>query len=93
MARIYIANGQLGTILIRDALPPHLTLGQFKELGPSVDNAAPPRLLATDKLRSLREYPFLYTAEDCAFLDTAPLGCWEKVWTELGARWEMSDAQ
>ena len=91
MARIYIANGQLGTVLIVDELPPHLILGQFKEFGPSVDNRQPPRSLATDRPSDLRDHPFFYTSIDITFLEMAPLGCWQKSWSESGPIWEIEE--
>jgi hypothetical protein len=87
--RIYIANQVLGTVVVTDRIPAGRTIGQFFDLGPTVDNRPPPRGLVTDLVDHLAEYPCHYTAADLAFLTGAPLGCvYQKCWHESGARWE-----
>lgn len=91
--RVYIVSQTLGTVHIAENVPVESRLfgrplGTLLEEGPSVDNHQPSRMMATCQLRPLREHPFNYTGEDCAFLGTADYGTWQKTWHETGMRWE-----
>lgn len=96
MNRIYIASQTFNTVQITETIPVESRLfsrplGQTVDEGPSLNNRPPPRMMATNRLRDLREPPFFYSADDCAFLAIAGYGTWTQQWHEDGEHWEQQE--